>query len=694
MPQQAAGQWMPQILSEHAAISSSDSDANRPYLPDFSYAGYRWGEEPLPTAGGEVIDVTRYGAVPDDGRDDTEAVLQALEAAHATDGPVVVRFPEGRLILRQILTIERSNLVLQGAGGKPSGTELYFPEPMKEMDLPGRYQLPVGANGHSPYSWSGGVIWTKKPEAPEEQFITDVISGERGQHHFTVEEAPADLEPGDIVRISWYNRGGNNSSLLKHVYGTTGVPFGRRLYEDPDRSIVTQEVTVVKVEGTEVTIKEPLLHNLREIWTPTLHGISFLEEVGIEHLRISFPDKRYAGHHEEEGYNGLFLTDLMHSWVRDVTVVNADSGLLSNTCKNVTITDISVLGRGGHYTIHLGPVYGVLVKDFNLKAPALHNPSFNTHSRYSVYTEGSVYAPRFDQHNGVNHQNLFDNIFITHFRTPGRFFANGGSGYWKPTAGAFNTFWNVRIMDPDGETELGEVQAAPHARLIGLHGERPVSFDYGPEAYIEGENRPGIGAPSLYEYQRKQRTCAGIAPSIAVSSPANGAALEEGEEVTIEASLLGGEEDVRRVVFYVNGNRIGQDTDGSDGWSYTWASETPGNFRIAAVAEDGAADKVVNCQRDAVEIWVGPPEEFVLGANYPNPATHRTTIPYTLRQEGHVRLRIYDVLGRRVATLVDGAQEAGQKEVHYDTGRLSSGMYFYQLIVDSSAKVRKMLVAR
>lgn len=389
----------------------------------------------------------------------------------------------------------------------------------------------------------------------------------------------------------------------------------------------------------------------------------------------------------------MYLTGLMHSWVRDVTVVNGDSGLLSDASKNVTIRGFKMLGRGAHYSVHLGSVYGFLVKDFNFRAPAIHNPSFNTLSRYNVYSEGSVYAARFDQHKGANQQNLFDNIYVPYFRATGRFFTSGGSDHWRPGAGAFNTFWNVRITDPDGETELGNF-VGPHARLIGLYGRRPLSFEYGPEAYTEGIDRSGIAVPSLYEYQRKQRTCAGIAPSIAVSSPANGAALEEGEEVTIEASLLGGEEDVRRVVFYVNGTEVGRDADGSDGWSYTWASETPGNFRIEAVAENGAADQVANCQRDAVEIWVGPPEEFVLGGNYPNPATHRTTIPYTLRQEAHVRLQVYDVLGRRVAKLVDEAQEAGQKEVHYETANLSSGMYFYQLIVDSSAKVRKMLIAR
>lgn len=76
--------WTPAILADDGAA----------YLPDFSYAGYHWGEEepPRPAA---TIEVTAFGAVPDDGADDTAAILGAVAAAHRSTEPAVVAFPRG-----------------------------------------------------------------------------------------------------------------------------------------------------------------------------------------------------------------------------------------------------------------------------------------------------------------------------------------------------------------------------------------------------------------------------------------------------------------------------------------------------------------------------------------------------------------------------------------------------------------------
>lgn len=87
---------------------------------------------------------------------------------------------------------------------------------------------------------------------------------------------------------------------------------------------------------------------------------------------------------------------------------------------------------------------------------------------------------------------------------------------------------------------------------------------------------------------------------------------------------------------------------------------------------------------------VEQPERFVLHANYPNPFNPETIIRYDLNQPGHVQLRIFDTLGREVATLVDATRSPGTFEARWDgrdvTGRrLSSGVYFYRLILDQQA---------
>jgi len=80
------------------------------------------------------------------------------------------------------------------------------------------------------------------------------------------------------------------------------------------------------------------------------------------------------------------------------------------------------------------------------------------------------------------------------------------------------------------------------------------------------------------------------------------------------------------------------------------------------------------------------PEGFTLKGNYPNPFNPTTTLNYTLSQAGNVTLFVYDVLGRRVAEQVLGAQAAGEQRVAFDGRNLSSGVYFYRLQVQGADK--------
>ena len=88
------------------------------------------------------------------------------------------------------------------------------------------------------------------------------------------------------------------------------------------------------------------------------------------------------------------------------------------------------------------------------------------------------------------------------------------------------------------------------------------------------------------------------------------------------------------------------------------------------------------------------PAATFLAQNYPNPFNPSTTITYVLGERGHVTLKVFDLLGREVATLVDRVEELGYKSVRFDAGTLSSGMYFYRLQTGAFAQTRKLLVVR
>lgn len=94
----------------------------------------------------------------------------------------------------------------------------------------------------------------------------------------------------------------------------------------------------------------------------------------------------------------------------------------------------------------------------------------------------------------------------------------------------------------------------------------------------------------------------------------------------------------------------------------------------------------------------GPVAAFRLIQNYPNPFNPATTIEYeipeTVKNPVQVKLRVYDILGRHVATLVNEVQAAGRYQVSFNGARLASGVYFYQLQAGSFVKAKKMVLVK
>lgn len=117
-----------------------------------------------------------------------------------------------------------------------------------------------------------------------------------------------------------------------------------------------------------------------------------------------------------------------------------------------------------------------------------------------------------------------------------------------------------------------------------------------------------------------------------------------------------------------------------------WEGNRTGSSHIygrVAIIQNGAVNEPTH--RD---------QSFVLQQNYPNPFNPITMIGFQLSVAGHVTLKVYDVLGRLVATLLDGKQIPGEHSVTFDARYLSSGVYFYQLKVGNFVGTKKMLVEK
>ena len=96
----------------------------------------------------------------------------------------------------------------------------------------------------------------------------------------------------------------------------------------------------------------------------------------------------------------------------------------------------------------------------------------------------------------------------------------------------------------------------------------------------------------------------------------------------------------------------------------------------------------------AVEENTSVPTEFSLAQNYPNPFNPTTMISYSIPNSGIVTLKVYDILGKEVAELVNEQKAAGNYSVKFDASKLSSGMYMYKITCGNLAQVKKMLLMK
>ena len=532
-----------QLKSEPPALLSHETIRRDNYLPDFSFAGYGNGLPAIPEASGTLVRVDDFGASANDGIDDTKAVLAAISHANDVAGPVIVRFSVGRYVISEVLKIERSDFVLQGAGSGSGGTLLHFPRPLNQVDRSSlldelrQYLVKLDKRQVEPdrnlddyfseYSWSGGFIWIQKPGVraapylveydPEIEKLADIEDGARGARTIVL-SSTADIDASDIIQLQWMNRTGPEAGIIKSLYETEYESAGSHHWSFPERPLVRQTSRVLSVDGRNVQLADPLLHDANDTIPAQVATWDGLQHVGIEDLRLEFPDSPFFGHHMERGYNGIYFTSSFDSWARNIHITNADSGILSYNSANLTFMDVITDGaRRAHYAVHMGNVHNVLAENITVMNPVLHSLSFNTQSTKCVFRNAEVLVnPTLDQHAGANHQNLFDNVTL-HMQAMRSsdgpvvpVFDGSGAGYWQPGHGGFNTTWNLRVLVTGGAyaDEVVTVQGldeGPMARIVGLHGNRQFKLDYRPTPYVEMLNEPLESVPSLYEYQRIQR---------------------------------------------------------------------------------------------------------------------------------------------------------------------------------------------
>lgn len=321
-------------------------------LVDYSYAGYDHGES-IPADGFElgytVYNVCDYGAVPNDGKSDREAVIKAYQAAigegkvQNPSAKAVLYFPEGEFILHtsaddaegksSSIMMRAGEFVVKGAGRDK--TVLVMQDP----NLPASSAL-----------YSSPVMLELKHYSG----LTELskVTGDSPKGAFSVQVASADgVAAGDWVCLYVVN---NDARFVAKEL----APYSA---ESTMTNIINTGVQVwdyhqVKsVEGNVITFAEPLLHEVESKYGWTVQKYPHYEMVGVEDLTFKGNAKSNFEHHgswqDDGAYKPLAMTRLTNSWLRRVRFTSVSEACTFTNCANVSAYDIEIDGTRGHSSI-------------------------------------------------------------------------------------------------------------------------------------------------------------------------------------------------------------------------------------------------------------------------------------------------------------------------------------------------------
>ena len=110
-----------------------------------------------------------------------------------------------------------------------------------------------------------------------------------------------------------------------------------------------------------------------------------------------------------------------------------------------------------------------------------------------------------------------------------------------------------------------------------------------------------------------------------------------------------------------------------------------------SISYEGGTLKIIDAiEEDLAEI----PKVFALYQNFPNPFNPATTIRYDVPKATHVTIKVYDILGREVAVLVDKDQTAAAHSILWNAKEFASGVYMYRIIAGDFVSVRKLVLMK
>ncbi len=531
------------------------------HLPDFSYAGYAMGDRPIPQIQGPVFDVThpRFGAVPNDGRDDTESIQSAIDAAGSAGGGVVL-IPRGRFEIHtttngKFLRIAHDRIVLRGQGSGRDGTILHLGAPAPAIGVRRLGSVPAEDEARH-----GAIVTVTGAEtrSPLASYTADV---RRGSRVIRVSDSGL-LAVGSTVIVEFTDPlidSEHPSADKVDLAAQLTAPF-RFVAGQTDSfgAMAKTHTWIVQVDKIidrhTIRLSKPARFDQWLRYRPRIYSFEGVHQVGIENLHFQSSWPGNYRHHKpfldaegkivrsakEQDYlwNGIWISSAVDCWVRDVAFQDLTQGIVACRSAQITVQDTKYYGLSGHAGVTIGHSNDLLVRGADFYARMVHPLTVTIMASGNVFTDCRAhYEGRndydatdaaIDFHGLFPYENLFEKL-------EGFYVCPGGDLSVLPHAGVRNVFWHIRaplgmscycesendefarsydLASTSSKTTATMFEHFPQAFYIGIQRDNGLPLAVGASASdrtnswmtVEGLGRGDLAVPSLYQAQRQFRT--------------------------------------------------------------------------------------------------------------------------------------------------------------------------------------------
>lgn len=519
-------------------------------LLDFSYAGYMRGEtappdvEMLIAQGYKVYDVTKYGAVPNDGKSDREAFMKVLAEIAGTNNikqedngktdryikenaKAVIYFPEGNYILQdeafqnRRIRMSMGNIVLKGAGKDKTTLEMTVantsPNPTTEM-------------------WNAPVMMEFKHNSGLTELGTITADAPIGSKSVTA--SVTGVSSGSWVCLVLKNNNEDviNTELSPYRWQDINVQSGGTLNIKSEGIQIYEYHQIEKISGNTITFKEPIMHAINKDWNWKISKFANYENVGIEDLTFKGHSKEKFIHHgsdiDDGGFKLIDFVRLTNSWIRRVNFESVSEAMSITSSANCSAYDIQIGGNRGHASIRSQASSRIFI------GKVIENSNGYTLSKGEGEGTLGTYQSNVGQYHacGVSKQSMGaviwnvkwgdDSCFESHATQPRATLidcCSGGFMHWRQGGDSAQmpnhmenlTIWNFNATNIQTDTDIDAEEKfiwwdakgywwkfLPPI-VVGFHGQ---SLQFNESQMKRSENNNGAVEPlSLYEAQLRNR---------------------------------------------------------------------------------------------------------------------------------------------------------------------------------------------